>query len=584
MELSVMDRINLILSDPEKATMTLAQIVSEEIREFKKSEQYQIILEAESYYRNRSSVQKKTVDVANRSNAKIERPILKKLVDQKANYLLSKPWTVDTESGEYGEALNKVFDQTFRRKIKSLGKGAVKSGIAWIQPYFDDAGELAFMRVPSTEVVPLWRDSERTKLDAFIRFYDQIIYVGTRKHTITHAEFWWTGGVRYFKTDAFGGTGAGDFYVDKEHGTEENDWTEPHFTVAGKPYNWEEVPIAWLKYNEEELPLCYFIKDLIDDINWQNSVTADVLRDVAKFIYILKNYGGTDLAEFLKDLKEHMAIKVTSDGGVDKLQADLNIDAVMAFLDNERRDIYDFAAGVDTKDPELGNASGSAINFRYMDLDADCDSLGTELKDTFHRLKLFIDVYFQITGQGDFTNEDFDIEKRDPEIDTREEVGHWEMDCVEGKKKTKETLLVLSERKARKEIMIKMKDQTAGSVVAALDRLERRYGTLFYKIFQTITVDNGSEFADVEGLERSCRRKGKRTTVFYCHPYSSYERGTNENINRMIRRWFPKGTDFGQVPKKAIQAVEDWLNAYPREILGFRSADEVFAEGLAALG
>lgn len=63
-----------------------------------------------------------------------------------------------------------------------------------------------------------------------------------------------------------------------------------------------------------------------------------------------------------------------------------------------------------------------------------------------------------------------------------------------------------------------------------------------------------------------------------------YERGTNENINRMIRRWFPKGTDFGQVPKKAIQAVEDWLNAYPREILGFRSADEVFAEGLAALG
>lgn len=186
MELSVMDRINLILSDPEKATMTLAQIVSEEIREFKKSEQYQIILEAESYYRNRSSVQKKTIDVANRSNAKIERPILKKLVDQKANYLLSKPWTVDTESGEYGEALNKVFDQTFRRKIKSLGKGAVKSGIAWIQPYFDDAGELAFMRVPSTEVVPLWRDSERTKLDAFIRFYDQIIMSGpgsTRSHT-----------------------------------------------------------------------------------------------------------------------------------------------------------------------------------------------------------------------------------------------------------------------------------------------------------------------------------------------------------------------------------------------------------------
>mgnify|MGYP000578605183 CR=1 FL=1 len=138
MELSVMDRINMILNDPEKAPMTLAQIVSEEIREFKRSPQYSIMLEAEAYY---------TVDVANRSNAKIERPILKKLVDQKANYLLSKPWTVDTENEAYGEALNKVFDQTFRRKIKSLGKGAVKSGIAWIQPYFDDDGKLAFMRI-----------------------------------------------------------------------------------------------------------------------------------------------------------------------------------------------------------------------------------------------------------------------------------------------------------------------------------------------------------------------------------------------------------------------------------------------------
>lgn len=177
------------------------------------------------------------------------------------------------------------------------------------------------------------------------------------------------------------------------------------------------------------------------------------------------------------------------------------------------------------------------------------------------------------------------IEKRSPEVAERKNVGHWEMDCVDGKKRTKEALLVLSERKARKEIMVKMKDKTRESVVAALDRLERRFGSMFSKIFQTITVDNGIEFADVEGLERSCLRKGqKRTQVFYCHPYSSHERGTNENINGMIRRWFPKGTDFGKVRTKDVQVVEDWLNAYPREILGFRTADEVFAEEVAALG
>ena len=407
--MTVMDRINRILSDPETVPMTLAQIVSEEIREFKASEKYRIMLEGERYYKNRSSVQEKKVDVANRSNTRIERPILKKLVDQKGNYLLSKPWTVDTESSAYGDALNEIFGQTFRRKIMSLGKAAVKYGIAWLQPYFEDDGKLAFMRIPSTEVVPLWQDAEQSKLDAFIRFYDQIVYLGNRKHTVSHAEFWWAGGVKYFKTDPFVGMGAGEYRVDAERGEEENDRTKPHFSVAGKPYNWEQVPIVWLRYNEEELPLCYFVKDMIDDINWQNSVTADVLRDVAKFIYVLKNYGGADLAEFVKDLKEHLAIKVETDGGVDKLQADLNIEAVMSFLDNERRDLYDFAAAVDTKDPDLGNASGTAISFRYMDLDADCDALGNELQDTFQRLKLFIDVYLQLTGKGDFTGDEFSI-------------------------------------------------------------------------------------------------------------------------------------------------------------------------------
>lgn len=175
------------------------------------------------------------------------------------------------------------------------------------------------------------------------------------------------------------------------------------------------------------------------------------------------------------------------------------------------------------------------------------------------------------------------IEKRDPEIDTREEVGHWEMDCVEGKKKTKKTLLVLTERKSRREIIRPMRDQTARSVVRVLDSLEREYGANFSKIFRTITVDNGSEFSDCAGMEKSCRRKGNRTKIYYCHPYSSYERGSNENVNKMIRRWFPKGTDFRKVTAKAIQKVEDWINNYPREILGFRTAEAVFQEGVACL-
>lgn len=176
------------------------------------------------------------------------------------------------------------------------------------------------------------------------------------------------------------------------------------------------------------------------------------------------------------------------------------------------------------------------------------------------------------------------IEQRPEEINDRQTFGHWEMDCVEGKKRTKEVLLVLSERLTRREIIIKMKDKTTASVVAALNKLERKYGRRFKKVFKSITVDNGSEFQDCAGMETSIFSKGKqkRTAIYYCHPYSAYERGTNENINKMIRRFLPKGTDFRKVTAAYIQHVEDWINSYPREILGFQTSADLFEWHIAA--
>lgn len=175
------------------------------------------------------------------------------------------------------------------------------------------------------------------------------------------------------------------------------------------------------------------------------------------------------------------------------------------------------------------------------------------------------------------------IEERPREIDLRIEFGHWEMDCVCGKQKTKPTLLVLTERKTRREIIFKMPDHTAASVVACIDKLERRYGRRFSSIFKSITVDNGSEFMDVEGIERSCRRKGKRTTVYYCHPYCASERGSNENQNRMIRRFLPKGMDFRRVSAGYIRRLEAWMNNYRRRILQWATPNELFERELLLL-
>ena len=151
--------------------------------------------------------------------------------------------------------------------------------------------------------------------------------------------------------------------------------------------------------------------------------------------------------------------------------------------------------------------------------------------------------------------------------------------CVDFKK----ALLVLTERTTRQEIIERMPDRTEESTIKALDRIERRFGALFRKVFKTITVDNGGEFSNVERLEQSVIRKGKRTHFYYCHPYSSFERGSNENQNRMIRRRYPKGTDFGKVSTAAIKNLEQWINNYPREILGWKTSAMCFRECLDAL-
>ena len=175
------------------------------------------------------------------------------------------------------------------------------------------------------------------------------------------------------------------------------------------------------------------------------------------------------------------------------------------------------------------------------------------------------------------------IDERPEIINERKEPGHWEMDTVVGKKKTKARLLVLSERVTRREIIIRIKDGRAETVVQALDRLERIYGAAFYTVFKSITVDNGSEFADADGIARSAiNAEEKRTAFYYCHAYCSCERGTNENINRMIRRRFPKGTDFETVTDADVARVEDWINNYPREILGFQSSAQMFSAAFAA--
>lgn len=172
------------------------------------------------------------------------------------------------------------------------------------------------------------------------------------------------------------------------------------------------------------------------------------------------------------------------------------------------------------------------------------------------------------------------IDYRPEEANTMEVYGHWEGDLVIGIKKRGAVLFTLTERKTREEIIVKIPGKKAEYVAQALELIERRYKKIFYTKFKTITFDNGGEFRNWKSLEKSYdnRRKTARTQVYYAHPYRSGERGSNENANRLIRRFIPKGIDIIPISEEYIQKIEDWINNYPRAMFNYKSTNEILSK------
>lgn len=169
------------------------------------------------------------------------------------------------------------------------------------------------------------------------------------------------------------------------------------------------------------------------------------------------------------------------------------------------------------------------------------------------------------------------ISLRPTEIENRKVFGHWEGDTVYGQKiNSKECLVTLVERKTRILISLKVKDRTASSIVEALNEIEIKLGLKNFKnIFKSITFDNGLEFSNIKEMETSILDSNQlRVKTFFANPYHSWERGTNENTNGMIRTYYPKGTNFEEVSNLNFKNVINKINSCPRKILNGLSALE----------
>lgn len=160
------------------------------------------------------------------------------------------------------------------------------------------------------------------------------------------------------------------------------------------------------------------------------------------------------------------------------------------------------------------------------------------------------------------------ISTRPPEVETRKELGHWEGDTVMGRD-LHHCILTLVERKSGFAIIRKMSSRTAASVTeAALPAIRENVAN-----FKTLTLDNGTEFHDYRTLEDHSELK-----CYFATPYHSWERGSNENLNGLIRQYLPKKTCMRDVTQALCEQIAFSLNSRPRKRHGYRTPQEVYHE------
>lgn len=319
-------------------------------------------------------------------------------------------------------------------------------------------------------------------------------------------------------------------------------------------------------------------KQIGEQLGGRNRRTIE--REIARGLVVLQNSDLTTRTEYSADLgqKEHDS-RATNKGPTIKIGKDHKL---AQHIENKiRKEKYSPEAvigEIKVKAMKFDTSICTKTIYNYLDKEI---FLGISNKDLWIKKDRKKRKYRKIRPATN-NKKGTSISERPIEIEKREQVGHWEIDTVVGKREASSVLLVLTERSTRQELIFKIKSKTQEQVIKVLDRLERRYGSNFSKIFKTITSDNGSEFLDFEGMESSIKKEGKRTKIYYAHPYCSWERGTNENINRMIRRFIPKGADISKYSTKEIERIQHWINNYPRRILGYKSSNDLFKNILVA--
>ncbi len=311
------------------------------------------------------------------SNNRIAHPFLRKLTDQKIAYLLAQPFSVHSEDEALEARMNEFFDKSFRRQLKAVGMDAVVCGAGWMAVFYDEDGRLKTRRVAPETVAPVYDAQDIDRITAVVRRYG--------RDGMQVYELWTDTGVQRFADDG------GELVPVEDSG---------HFTIGGTSYSWERLPIIQFRYNSDARPLLALIKPLIDDYDERVSDVANLLADTPNNVKLVKGHVGNP-EEFVRNLATLNCLFVGDGGDVQNLESKVDVATHEAHLSRLRKDIFDAGSGVDTQEAEAGDLSGTAIRYRYSELDLDCRNMGAEFAEAIEKLAWFICEDMRIRCEGD---------------------------------------------------------------------------------------------------------------------------------------------------------------------------------------
>ena len=401
------------------------------VTEWKRSRQLAEMIEAERYYINDNDINDKRrftfepdeatglpIRIENPilNNAKVSNGFLNKLIDQKVAYNLTNDFIINYEGEntivpnsfkDFTKRVRRAYVRDAKPDFVRAAKDAVINGIGYLYIHANDEGKMEYKRCDPKGIIPVWGDVNHTKLLEVIRYYYIPIYTEKGKQLQEFIEYYTEQGVKHMMTDSghIVGEEEKNYLTDKE----------------GNAYKWNELPWAFIKYNDEEKGLLNKIKPLIDAYDRLESDYIDMVADTPNSVMVVKNYDGLSKAEFMKNASQYRTIFVDETGDAKTIEHDLNATSLETMLTRLRKDIFTIGAGIDIDLHNIGNVSGVALKVLYSDLSTDSNFWQTQLRKAVEKIINFIKIGYEIEGKP-LTDETYYIEFDTDEVFNEQEI------------------------------------------------------------------------------------------------------------------------------------------------------------------